>query len=162
MPWSDFCSVFGFFGLVFWIPKGSPKIRIPNHKLKPTIDHLHSCKLTVRWLENPPNFDGLYLFKMWFSWAFAVSFREGSWLHLSIVSSVRRVHHLDPPWLESPAWTLRSVHPWVRCIKVPPSWRWGDTPNVVALLKAEVGEVMIDFLVTSNENDLKHLGEIEN
>ena len=29
------------------------------------------------WLENPPNFDGIYQETWGFSWAFAVSFREG-------------------------------------------------------------------------------------
>ena len=39
---------------------------------------IHSCKLTNRWLENPPNFDGMKPRKDGdFPWAFAVSFREG-------------------------------------------------------------------------------------
>ena len=32
------------------------------------VSWLPSCKLTNRWLENPPNFDGIYQERWGFSW----------------------------------------------------------------------------------------------
>ena len=41
--------------------------------------NIPSCKLTVRWLENPPNFDGIYQ-ERWDFHGRTVSFREGNLL----------------------------------------------------------------------------------
>ena len=56
----------GFF--TWFLPRNHEAMRCANSN-----HMLYSCKLTVRWLENPPNFDGIYQERWGFSWAMLVS-----------------------------------------------------------------------------------------